>query len=55
MSRPRSPAFPGINRTYLSKLGRARANPRLEIIVKRVTVLEVEPSELLRLAVLAAS
>jgi hypothetical protein len=41
----------GINCTYLSRLEKAANYPGLEIIAKLVTVLEVEPAELLRVAV----
>jgi transcriptional regulator with XRE-family HTH domain len=39
----------GVNRTYLSKLERGASYPGLEIIAKPAIVLDVEPSELLRL------
>jgi transcriptional regulator with XRE-family HTH domain len=39
----------GVNRTYVSKLEKAASYPRLEVIAKLATVLEVEPAELLRI------
>jgi transcriptional regulator with XRE-family HTH domain len=39
----------GVNRTYMSKLEKGASYPGLEIIAKLVTVLEVEPAELLRM------
>jgi hypothetical protein len=47
--RPRSPAFPGINRIYLSKLEKGASYPGLEIIAKLATVLEVEAAGVLRM------
>jgi transcriptional regulator with XRE-family HTH domain len=38
----------GINRSYMSKLEKGASYPGLEIIAKLATVLEVEPTELLR-------
>jgi transcriptional regulator with XRE-family HTH domain len=39
----------GINRSYMSRLEKGASYPGLEIIAKLATVLEVTPSELLRL------
>jgi len=39
-----------VNRTYLSKLEKGASYPRLKIIAKLATVLELEPAELLRVA-----
>jgi len=38
-----------VNRTYVSKLEKGASYPGLEIIAKLATVLEVEPTELLKL------
>ena len=38
----------GVNRTYYEQAGEGASYPGLEIIAKLATVLEVEPSELLR-------
>jgi len=45
-SAPRSRARSGINRTHMSNLKKGASYPRLEIIAKLATVLEVEPAEL---------
>jgi len=39
----------GVNRTYLSKLDKGASYPGLEIIAKPAILLDVGPSELLRL------
>jgi transcriptional regulator with XRE-family HTH domain len=39
----------GTNRSYMSKLEKGASYPGLEIIAKLATVLEVEPTELIRL------
>jgi transcriptional regulator with XRE-family HTH domain len=45
---------PAVNRTYLSNLEKGASYPGLEIIDKLATVLEVDPTELLRVPALTA-
>jgi len=40
----------GINRSYMSRLEKGASYPGLEIIAKLATVLEVEPTELIKVA-----
>ena len=40
----------GINRSYMSRLEKGASYPGLEIIAKLATVLQVEPTELIKVA-----
>ena len=48
-ARPSLQSTVGVNRTYLSKLDKGASYPGLEIIAKPAILLDVGPSELLRL------
>ena len=39
--------MPGLDRTYISGIERARRNPTLDVIVRLAHALEVRPSDLL--------